>query len=133
MACKDVLEHLNDPNVSYGENMYMSTGNNVTAFMAVEAWYNENKKYNYKSPGFDPRSEHFTQVVWRNTKKLGTAVTQKFVYFIKLLFSYSCMFQRRSLYCCMFILTKGKCSWRICRKCLGTMMNVIISIYIFIT
>eukprot|EP00775_Hariotina_reticulata_P010911 gene10911-11065_t len=41
---------------------------------AIEMWYAEETKYNYAKPDFTPGAGHFTQVVWRDSKRLGCAV-----------------------------------------------------------
>lgn len=34
-------------------------------------WYDEVQKYDYNKPGFSAETGHFTQVVWKNSNKLG--------------------------------------------------------------
>lgn len=59
----------------YGENVYMSTNEKLTDSQAVieatNLWYNENRKYNYRSATYSSSTGHFTQVVWKSTKYLG--------------------------------------------------------------
>jgi len=43
---------------------------------AVKAWYDEESKYNYASPGFSGATGHFTQVVWKGSARLGCAIRQ---------------------------------------------------------
>ena len=38
----------------------------------VDSWYNEISMYDFEKPGFDLKTGHFTQVVWNESKKLGT-------------------------------------------------------------
>lgn len=40
---------------------------------AVDAWYNEIKYYDYNNPVYQSKAGHFTQMVWKNTKKMGCA------------------------------------------------------------
>jgi len=40
---------------------------------ATDSWYNEVKDYRYSNPGFGYNTGHFTQVVWKNTARLGIA------------------------------------------------------------
>lgn len=58
-----------------GENVAMLTGGSKTsknaAKEAVDTWYNEIKNYNFNRPGYDPKANHFTQVVWKDTKEFG--------------------------------------------------------------
>ena len=65
----------------YGENLYWGT--NQTARDAVEWWYAENNNYrwddtikSYHAGDTDPSKEvrHFTQLVWKETSKLGCGV-----------------------------------------------------------
>lgn len=44
--------------------------------VVFNSWYAEElKKYNFARPGFYHETGHFTQVVWKNTKKVGCAWT----------------------------------------------------------
>lgn len=62
----------------YGENIFMGTGiTSVEPSRPVQAWYDEIKMYDFKKPAFDPKTGHFTQVVWKGSKKLGVAIAQK--------------------------------------------------------
>ena len=67
----------------YGENLYWGT--NQTARSAVDWWYAENKYYRWDDPitsyhlGDSDRSKevrHFTQLVWKDTSKLGCGVAK---------------------------------------------------------
>jgi len=66
-ATKCVFKHSSSP---YGENL-ASGYPSVNA--AINAWYAENKNYSYMWPGFSYKTGHFTQVVWKSTKRLGCA------------------------------------------------------------
>lgn len=65
-VCNGHLEHSNLP---FGENLAL--GYNTTS--AVSAGYNEIKFYDYGDPTFSQKTGHFTQLVWKNTTKLGCA------------------------------------------------------------
>lgn len=43
---------------------------------AVQAWYDEVAAYNFASCGFSGATGHFTQLVWRDTVKVGCAVNK---------------------------------------------------------
>lgn len=38
-------------------------------------WYNEMKDYNFQQNDFMEQAGHFTQIVWKSTKKLGVGYT----------------------------------------------------------
>uniref|UniRef100_T1GJX7 SCP domain-containing protein n=1 Tax=Megaselia scalaris TaxID=36166 RepID=T1GJX7_MEGSC len=66
------------PESPYGENIFMGVGmDSVDASKPVQAWYDEIKLYDFQKPVFDPKIGHFTQLVWKNSKKLGVAIAQK--------------------------------------------------------
>ncbi|XP_047197361.1 Golgi-associated plant pathogenesis-related protein 1-like [Hippoglossus stenolepis] len=58
------------------ENIYKKIGSTaVTGKEVVDFWYSEIKDYNWSSPGSDWKTVgHFTQVVWKDTIKLGVGV-----------------------------------------------------------
>jgi len=64
------LKHSSSGN---GENIYMRSIDNFDGEDATTAWYNEvyNPGYNYDSPGYNGGTGHFTQVVWKDTTKIG--------------------------------------------------------------
>lgn len=62
--CSGVLTHSGGP---YGENLACGYSDGPSA---VQAWYDEGKTYNY---GSSSTYDHFTQVVWKSTTKLGCA------------------------------------------------------------
>ncbi|KAG0076434.1 hypothetical protein BGZ90_008710, partial [Linnemannia elongata] len=54
----------------YGENLAAGYKDFKTG---IDAWYNEVSKYNYGSGGFSSATGHFTQVVWKGSKRVGCA------------------------------------------------------------
>ncbi|XP_062237144.1 Golgi-associated plant pathogenesis-related protein 1-like [Platichthys flesus] len=69
------LGALKHSDTKHGENIYYMMGSKtVTGKGAVDAWYSEIKDYNWSSPGFGMNTGHFTQVVWKDTTKLGVGV-----------------------------------------------------------
>lgn len=52
----------------YGENLAMGY---PTITAAIHAWYAEKDHYHYWNPGFSYDTGHFTQVVWKSTRKVG--------------------------------------------------------------
>uniref|UniRef100_A0A3B5LPR1 SCP domain-containing protein n=1 Tax=Xiphophorus couchianus TaxID=32473 RepID=A0A3B5LPR1_9TELE len=64
-------------NIEDGENIYYSyNSEKVTpqGKSAVDSWYGEIKDYDFTRPGVQPKTGHFTQVVWKDTKELGVGV-----------------------------------------------------------
>jgi len=75
LAKEDSFEHRTSQ--EYGENLYCSWSSNPKAKCAgskpVDSWYSEMTKYTFGSEPTSSASGHFTQVVWKNTQKLGIA------------------------------------------------------------
>ena len=65
-------------NETLGENLYMqwiSHGRvNVSTRTAMKSWYDEIALYDYKHPAYSEETGHFTQMIWRDTKRLGVGV-----------------------------------------------------------
>ncbi|XP_077233493.1 pathogenesis-related protein PRB1-2-like [Tasmannia lanceolata] len=59
----------------YGENIFWGSGGDFTAVDAVNAWVNERGDYNYAANACASGKQcgHYTQVVWRNSVRLGCA------------------------------------------------------------
>ncbi|KAJ4823769.1 Cuticle-degrading protease [Turnera subulata] len=66
------LRHSNGP---YGENIFWGSGSAWTPAQAVAAWLAERRWYNYRSNSCsgDRDCGHYTQIVWRNTRRIGCA------------------------------------------------------------
>lgn len=65
-----------------GENL--AWGGDRSAASAVDAWYKEVNEYNYAKPGFASATAHFTQMVWKDTKQLGCAVSKCYLGTVRL-------------------------------------------------
>jgi len=71
-------------NGPYGENLYVywsSSGTKPTYVMAVESWIDEKNYYHYAKIGDDDcdvgkQCGHYTQIVWKNTTKIGCAMSK---------------------------------------------------------
>lgn len=68
----DNLEHRT--NNKYGENIYFCEGFIPTGFRTCKRWYEEVRDYDYDTPKFSNETGHFTQLVWCQSRKLGTGV-----------------------------------------------------------
>lgn len=64
-ARKCRFQHSHSP---YGENLAAGYSSISTA---VSTWYAEKNAYSYWHPGFSGRTGHFTQLVWKASKRLG--------------------------------------------------------------
>lgn len=53
---------------SFGENI---AAGYPSVSAAIRAWYGEHKEYSYRHPGFSYQTGHFTQLVWKSSRKLG--------------------------------------------------------------
>ncbi|NTX10955.1 hypothetical protein HUA76_09175 [Myxococcus sp. CA056] len=73
-AAKCKFEH-NPDRGSYGENLTAATPNSMSTRNVVEGWSSEVKDYNYANNTCTSGKMcgHYTQVVWRNTKRVGCA------------------------------------------------------------
>ncbi|XP_036329924.1 Golgi-associated plant pathogenesis-related protein 1-like [Rhagoletis pomonella] len=71
LAQRQKMEH--SPDGKYGENIYYSSGQQVTPEMPVKMWYDEIAKYDFAKSQFNPHTGHFTQLIWRDTKQVGVA------------------------------------------------------------
>lgn len=61
------FEHSTGP---FGENLYAATGM-PSAADAVDAWASEIEFYDYESNGCSGVCGHYTQIVWRDTARVG--------------------------------------------------------------
>ena len=59
-----------------GENIFMCLGKEATAEMAINDWYNEYKNYDFEKD-FQKGTEHFTQMIWKDTKEVGFGIANK--------------------------------------------------------
>jgi uncharacterized protein YkwD len=63
--------------LDHGENRHWSattvSGRMATCKDVVTAWYNEGRDYDYAHPGSSSGTGHFTQIVWKETTRIGCA------------------------------------------------------------
>ncbi|PSS36201.1 Pathogenesis-related protein like [Actinidia chinensis var. chinensis] len=66
------LRHSNGP---YGENIFWGSGEDWTPAQAAAAWVGEQRWYNSWSNSCADGQEcgHYTQIVWRTTRRIGCA------------------------------------------------------------
>ncbi|PHU11047.1 Pathogenesis-related protein PR-1, partial [Capsicum chinense] len=66
------LIHSNGP---YGENIFWGSGNGWSPAQAAAAWVGERRSYNYwyNSCNGEQECGHYTQIVWRETRRIGCA------------------------------------------------------------
>lgn len=62
-----------NPNSGYGENIYATSGT-ATPAAVVADWVSEKADYNYSANSCSAVCGHYTQVVWRNSLRLGCGV-----------------------------------------------------------
>uniref|UniRef100_A0A669CEX2 GLI pathogenesis-related 2 n=1 Tax=Oreochromis niloticus TaxID=8128 RepID=A0A669CEX2_ORENI len=74
MLAKKKLGH---SDTNDGENVYYawsSETKTLTGKEAVDSWYSEIKDYDFKKSGHQPKTGHFTQVVWKSSTELGVGI-----------------------------------------------------------
>lgn len=66
------LRHSNGP---YGENIFWGSGDGWSPAQAAAAWVAERQVYNYwsNSCAFGEQCGHYTQIVWKETRRIGCA------------------------------------------------------------
>jgi uncharacterized protein YkwD len=71
-----IFVHSSD--MRYGENLFQISGYGATstAFEVVNAWGAESDFYRYANNSCRGECGHYTQVVWRDTKQVGCAVSR---------------------------------------------------------
>jgi len=55
----------------YGENLAAGTAGAMSPDAVVDMWYREVDRYDFKHGGFSMDTGHFTQLVWKSTKRVG--------------------------------------------------------------
>jgi pathogenesis-related protein 1 len=57
----------------YGENIFV-TGAGATPSIVVGGWASESRNYDYRTNSCSGDCGHYTQIVWRDTRRVGCAV-----------------------------------------------------------
>lgn len=76
---EDTVETLE---TKYGENVYLEyptdnlsdINNEFAVPNVIKDWYKEGKLYNYAEPGYNSKTVNFTQMIWKNTSDMGSAL-----------------------------------------------------------
>lgn len=55
----------------YGENVYSCGGFDPSGQQVCQAWYDEIRLYDFDRAQFASGTGHFTQVVWRGSRRIG--------------------------------------------------------------
>ncbi len=64
------------PSSPYGENLFMIKNGRVKPGDVVAEWASESRNYSYRSNSCSSMCGHYTQLVWRNTQRVGCAVVR---------------------------------------------------------
>ena len=61
---------------SFGENLAAGTIGTLDPAAVVQMWYDEIAQYRFPDGGFSMKTGHFTQVVWRGSRRVGCGHSQ---------------------------------------------------------
>jgi len=61
---------------SFGENLAKGTIGTLDPASVVQMWYGEIAQYRFPDGGFSMKTGHFTQVVWRGSRRIGCGHSQ---------------------------------------------------------
>lgn len=64
------------PNNKYGENLFWISAGSLNGTLASKVFYGEIKNYNFDKAEFSHDTGHFTQLVWRDSQRLGIGVAK---------------------------------------------------------
>ena len=75
----EIKENLDkDPYINPGEILYLyNEEKEINIENVVKSWEEEEEYYDYDNPGFKMDASFFTQIVWKNSKKVGCAFSSK--------------------------------------------------------
>lgn len=64
------------PNNPYGQNIAAGTASSFGAKDSCTLWYNEVSLYDFAKAQYSDATGHFTQMVWKGSKRLGCAIQE---------------------------------------------------------
>ena len=72
----DLINEVKDKSIDnedndLGENLCIGNGENINIEEACNSWYNEKINYNYDLNKYQNKCAHFTQMIWKKTKRIG--------------------------------------------------------------
>jgi uncharacterized protein YkwD len=70
--------YTHNPNSPYGENIFIGGVGCIPSAVVME-WASESKYYSYGTNACNGDCGHYTQIVWRNTRRVGCAVARNSV------------------------------------------------------
>ena len=76
LISRNLFEHSNTKN---GENLFVIIGRDASPIEVVDDWASEKEYFNYKTRkcnGSWYNCGHYTQIIWRDTKEVGCAVSK---------------------------------------------------------
>jgi pathogenesis-related protein 1 len=66
---------MHNPNSPYGENIFIA-GVGAAPSTAVKQWASESQDYDYRTNSCSGVCGHYTQIVWRDSRRVGCAVAR---------------------------------------------------------
>jgi glioma pathogenesis-related protein 2 len=59
-----------------GENMAIMIGQELTAEVMTDIWYDEKNNYDFKKPQYSENTGYFTQLIWKSSQEVGFGVAK---------------------------------------------------------
>lgn len=64
---------------NYGENLAYTGYPDGNVTLAIDLFYSEVDVYDWKNPGYSPKTGHFTQLVWNSSSSVGVGTNGHFI------------------------------------------------------
>lgn len=79
LASTGVMTHRDTATSRYGENIFHKNADNISVNGAEVTlnWYQEIKFHDFNKDVFNAQTGHFTQVIWRDSQRMGVGVAFK--------------------------------------------------------